>query len=130
VAATTDDICSFCLTFAIGAAIVAVFPCDAIAAGMGAFLLGFHAHPVCTLASELYAAILVAVVAAIVRIDSAAGNPVAPLVIVAAAVRSAVAVSETIARIEASVVSAPPTAVISTTAIVTPAATPDKTTPA
>ncbi len=58
VAATTDDVCGLRLAFAIRAAIIAVFPGDALATGMGAFLLGFHAHPSCTLASELLHGVL------------------------------------------------------------------------
>jgi hypothetical protein len=42
-AATADDIGSFCFTFAIGAAIIAIFFRIAGATGMCALLHGFHA---------------------------------------------------------------------------------------
>jgi len=53
VAATTDNVCGLRFAFAISAAKITVFLGEALATGMGTFLLSFHALPSSTLASEL-----------------------------------------------------------------------------
>jgi hypothetical protein len=119
VAATTDDVRGLCLAFAIGAAIIAIFLGDALATGMSALLFVFHAHPLALYLPNSGVAILIsAVVAAVVGTGPAAGNPVAPLIVVTVGITvssTVVAESITVAGIKATVVAA---AVKSTAAIV------------